>query len=407
MTPAIQFHPPRWELQRACYERVCLWHLPLRRPLSQVFWVWDAPALTEYHPVVRNAFLSLLKESQPERLASLSTLGFRLSQEIHLDGIITGLQGLSENLPEALEILYCLWTEVSLTEGVMRPIVERMARERQRAWAYPSFRASAYLEKHLWQPPYAPSSHLPPEAIQTLSAKEVRRFYEELLRKSLRHIIVVAPAVPRVLFRWMEWQGVLHYRLPLHSPSWGWYTEADESARQVSLRLAYAGLRRNHPDYPLYRLALTHLGGYFGSLLMQEIREKGGYTYGIYAQPTEAWAGSYFTIESEIDKARSTEAIQKVLDIVSAWAEKPFSDEETLLQTRNYLIARLSPETPSEWAHTIARLLLHGYGPQWYIQNAERISTLELSDYERWRGDIFSEPIGAVVVGSPAPIFAA
>lgn len=407
MTPAIQFHPPRWELQRVCYERVCLWHLPLRRPLSQVFWVWDAPALTEYHPVVRNAFLSLLTESQPERLASLRTLGFRLSQEIYLDGLITGLQGLSENLSEALEILYRLWTEVPLTEGTLRPIVERMARERQRAWAYPSFRASAYFEKHLWQPPYVPSSHLPPEAIQTLSAEEVRRFYEELLRKSLRHIIVVAPVVPRILFRWIEWQGVLHYRLPLHSPSWGWYTEADESARQASLRLAYTGLRRSHPDYPLYRLALTHLGGYFGSLLMQEIREKGGYTYGIYAQPIEAWAGSYFTIESEMDKARSTEAIQKVLDIVSAWAEKPFSGEETLLQTRNYLIARLSPETPSEWAHTLAKLLLHGYGPEWYIQNAEQMSTLALSDYERWRGEIFVRPIGAVVVGSPAPIFAA
>ena len=369
--------------------------------------MWDAPALTHYHPMVRQAFLSLLTESQPEKLASLRTLGFRLSQEIRLDGLITGLQGLSENLSQALEIVYRLWAEVPLTEGVLRPVVERIARERQRAWAYPAFRASAYLKKHLWQPPYATSSHLEPEAIQTLSAEEVRRFYEELLRKSLRHVVVVAPAVPRVLFQWLEWQGALHYQLPLHFPSWGWYTEADDSARQVSLRMAYPGLRRSHPDYPLYRLALTHLGGYFGSLLMQEIREKGGYTYGIYTHPIEAWAGSYFTIESEIDKARSAEAIQKVLDIVSAWAEKPFSDEESLLQTRNYLIARLSPETPGEWAGTLAKLLLHGYSPEWYIQNAERISTLELCDYERWRGEVFARPIGAVVVGSPAPIFAA
>ncbi len=407
MTPRIRFHPPKWDFERTCYERVCVWHLPLRRPLSQVLWVWEAPALSEYHPVARQAFLSLLTESQPEKLASLRTLGFRLSQEIHLDGLITGLQGLSENLSTAIEITHRLWNEVSLTEGVLRPIVERIARERQRAWAYPSFRANAYLEKYLWGRTYALSSSLAPEEIQTLSAEALRRFYEELLRKSLRHIVIVAPTIPRALFRWLEWQGDLTYRLPIYSPSWDWHSEPDAQAQQVSLRLAYPGLKRSHPNYPLYRLALTHLGGYFGSRLMQEIREKGGYTYGIYAQPTETWAGSYFTIESEIDRARSAEAIQKTLDIVAAWAENPFSDEETLIQTRNYLLARLSPETPSEWGHTVARLLLMGYKPEWYIQNAEQISALERSDYERWIGEPFSKPVGGVIVGSAEAIFAA
>ncbi len=110
---------------------------------------------------------------------------------------------------------------------------------------------------------------------------------------------------------------------------------------------------------------------------MGEIREKGGYTYGIYARPVETWTGAYFLVESELDKARASEAVQKTLEIITAWAEKPFASEEALAETRNYLIARLSPETPSEWVSTLANLLLHGYTPDWYIQQGEHLSQLE------------------------------
>jgi hypothetical protein len=104
-------------------------------------------------------------------------------------------------------------------------------------------------------------------------------------------------------------------------------------------------------------------------------------------------------VESELDKARASEAVQKTLDIITAWAEKPFASEEALAETRNYLIARLSPETPSEWVSTLANLLLHGYTPDWYIQQGEHLSQLEISDYADWPVGRFGEPVGGVLVG--------
>ncbi len=396
----VRFHAPGWPLERQQQGRVQLWHVPLRRPLSRVLWVWEAPAHKAQHPFVRQAFLTLLRESQPDKLATLRSLGFRLIEETHLDGLITGLEGLTENLAAALQVLYRLWTEVPLTEAALRPILERLSQERHRVWAYPSFRASAYLKQHLWGHTYAIESTLSPDEIRTLSADEVCRFYETVLQKSLRHLLVVAPIYPAALRAWLGWQGALSYALPVHSPAWGWHTETYETAQQASLRIAYAGLRRRDPHYPLFRLALTHLGGYFGSRLMQEIREKGGYTYGIYARPVETWAGAYFLIESELNKARASEAIQKILEIITIWAGKPFVSEEDLAETRNYLIARLSPETPGEWVSTLASLLLHGYTPDWYIQQGEQLSRLEMSDYEAWPTSRFGELVGGVLVGN-------
>jgi len=399
MTMRVRFHGPGWPLERHQQGRVQLWHVPLRRPLSRVLWVWEAPACKAYHPLVRQVFLTLLRESQPEKLAALRSLGFRLIEETHLDGLITGLEGLTENLPAALQIVHRLWTEVPLTQAALRPIIERLSQERRREWAYPSFRASAYLKQHLWGHTYAIGSTLSPDDIRTLSAEEMRHFYENVLQKSLRHLLVVAPTYPAALRPWLSWQGALSYALPVHNPAWGWHTEAHQEAQQASLRIAYPGLRRSNPRYPLFRLALTHLGGYFGSRLMGEIREKGGYTYGIYARPVETWTGAYFLVESELDKARASEAVQKTLDIITAWAEKPFASEEALAETRNYLIARLSPETPSEWVSTLANLLLHGYTPDWYIQQGERLSQLEISDYADWPVGRFGEPVGGVLVG--------
>ena len=43
-------------------------------------------------------------------------------------------------------------------------------------------------------------------------------------------------------------------------------------------------ITRHHPDYTNAYVLNEILGGYFGSRLMQNIREDKGYTYGIYSR---------------------------------------------------------------------------------------------------------------------------
>ncbi len=403
----VVYRPPQWPLYRQVHGRLQLWHLEVETPLSRVFWVWEAPAHPEWPPLVRKAFLALLTEAQPQKVAALHALGFRAQSEAHLDGFITSIEGLTANLPRALALMHRFWTEVPLGEGALCPIKERLSMERQRAWANPAYRASAYLEKQLWGRAYAVSGTLSAEEITALSAQELSTFYENWLQKALRHIVVVGPFVPDAV-RWaFSWQGELSYRLWAGNTSSDWLNEADEKAQQASVRVAYRGFRRAHPAYPLYRLALLRLGGYFGSRLMQAIRERGGYTYGIYARPMEALTGSYFVIESEIEKARAIEALTQIRQEVEAWAACPFETEADFAEARNYLLARLAPESAGQWGGIIASLLLHGHTPDSYIAQAQAISNLTLSSYEAWKGEAFQAPLGGVIIGAEAPIFAA
>ena len=54
---------------------------------------------------------------------------------------------------------------------------------------------------------------------------------------------------------------------------------------QASIKMGCRLFPRSHPDYTAFSFVNTILGGYFGSRLMNNIREEKGYTYGIFSMP--------------------------------------------------------------------------------------------------------------------------
>lgn len=105
-----------------------------------------------------------------------------------------------------------------------------------------------------------------------------------------------------------------------------------EDALQSALKMGGFSLSQQHPDYLKFRVLVTLFGGYFGSRLMSNIREKKGYTYGIGAGlvnypkigllgiSTEA-ANEYIQpiiseIEKEMDILRSEKVSEKELEMV-------------------------------------------------------------------------------------------
>ena len=54
-----------------------------------------------------------------------------------------------------------------------------------------------------------------------------------------------------------------------------------DDAVQSSVLISIDAVPRLHPDFIKLRILTTAFGGYYGSRLMQNIREEKGYTYGI------------------------------------------------------------------------------------------------------------------------------
>lgn len=76
---------------------------------------------------------------------------------------------------------------------------------------------------------------------------------------------------------------------------------ADAVQSSISCGFNIPGISRNHPDYILLRIAVTALGGYFGSRLMTNIREDKGLTYSISSLLLGAEEGTTINIKADCD----------------------------------------------------------------------------------------------------------
>lgn len=84
------------------------------------------------------------------------------------------------------------------------------------------------------------------------------------------------------------------------NPAREMFTMVDQpGAVQSAIAITIKAIPRRHPDYFKLRLAITALGGYFGSRLNANIREEKGYTYGISSMLAGRKDDSHISISTE------------------------------------------------------------------------------------------------------------
>lgn len=84
-------------------------------------------------------------------------------------------------------------------------------------------------------------------------------------------------------------------------------------AVQSAIRMGKEMPGRLHSDYAGLQVANTIIGGYFGSRLMNNIREDKGYTYGIGSRIYAQTHGSYFMIGTEVGTDVTQAAIDEIV----------------------------------------------------------------------------------------------
>lgn len=91
----------------------------------------------------------------------------------------------------------------------------------------------------------------------------------------------------------------------------------------------------NHPDWPKLCLLNMVLGGYFGSRLMSEIREKRGLAYGIYSRMTSYQHAGLFYISADVNIDKTNQAIDEIYKILEKLTQELIPQEELTL-VKNY-----------------------------------------------------------------------
>lgn len=159
-------------------------------------------------------------------------------------------------------------------------------------------------------------------------------------------------------------------------------------AVQTAIRMGAPALFRTHDDYPALFIANVALGGYFGSRLMQNIREEKGYTYGIGSGINSLEQASYLSISTQVGADFTQATIDEINKELLNISTKPLGDDEfELIQhyvTGNFL---KQFDGPFAIADRLKAILSNNLPASWYADFATNIFKLNTEEILRVAGE--------------------
>lgn len=150
--------------------------------------------------------------------------------------------------------------------------------------------------------------------------------------------------------------------------------ENDPVAVQGAIRLAAPFPNRHHPDFKKVMVLNTLFGGFFGSRLMNNIREDKGYTYGIYSYLQNHIQESAWMISTEAGRDVCEATIQEVYKEMELLRNKHIEEEELML-VRNYMTGGILGDLDGPF-HILAKwknIILNGLDEQYFNESVSVI----------------------------------
>lgn len=233
------------------------------------------------------------------------------------------------------------------------------------------------------------SSFAMPEHVEQITTSDINEFYQEkILQSDIR--IIVSGLVDEEILKLIETHFGERAVNSLTSdiqynakPDLKKEFVQKANSTQTSIRMGKHCIHMDHPDY--HKLYITNeiLGGYFGSRLMQNIRETKGLTYGIYSHLNANRDVGYFAIGADANKELRDQVIEEVIKEVEILESDGVSEEE-LTTVKNYLQGEFLGEidTPFKIASKFKAVYLNNLGYDFYEKYFETLNTINPLDVQ-------------------------
>ncbi len=151
----------------------------------------------------------------------------------------------------------------------------------------------------------------------------------------------------------------------------------DSSAVQSSIRIGRRLFTRNHPDFVGMQVVATILGGYFGSRLMQSLREERGYTYGVVSALVNFAAEGYIAVATQVGCEVVDDALSIIYEQIETLRHERVSDDE-LTMVKHIMAGEVMRilDGPFGIADVTIENILCGTTNEVIAQNLERIEAI-------------------------------
>ena len=175
----------------------------------------------------------------------------------------------------------------------------------------------------------------------------------------------------------------------------------DESSLLSSIRIGRLLFPRRHPDFVGMQVVATALGGYFGSRLMQNLREEHGYTYGVMAAMVNFEREGYLAIATQVVREHRDDALREIHNEIERLRNEPMSEDE-LQMVKNMMVGEILRilDGPFGIADVTIENIMCGYDNHATEQSVETILAITPEDVQQLaKRYLKDEDLIEVVVG--------
>lgn len=349
---------------------------------------------------------------------AVERLGGSIGAAVSNDRFDLSAYGLASRLKDLLALLAEVLTGASYPAGEVSADRARKADEVVMALSRPEVLASEALAGRLYgSHPYA--TPLPrPEALGQVGAPLLRRLHRSLLDPRSCHLVIVGDVQPRralalaedSLGAWLESPGGGAVPLPpLPEIRPGGIELCDRpGAVQSNVRLGAGAPVRCAADWPATGIANEILGGMFTSRLVENLRERNGYTYSPRSAVRHGRAGSSFTLSAEVGTEVTAASLVEIRYELGRLVTTGITEAE-LEAARRYAVGSFLVQTATQGglASTLAAFAVTGTGPAYLSEYPARIARLTKAEVdEAARRYLSPGSMATVVVGDAAVVSA-
>ncbi len=323
-------------------------------PVMKLEIVFRAGASTETKTGVAECMASLLSEgtkslSSAQLAEKIESYGATLQTRGGVDTIRIRLYTLTRFFPELMELVYDLMTRPAFDPGELEVFISNKIERLEIDLRKNEILAYRHLTEAIYGPTHPYGKNAIPGDYRQITVEDLAAHYAQHILPGKGMVFLSGSfgdqetlLLNEVLNRWTRQSPNGEQRLMQpEAVSRTGYLEIDgPQSHQAAIRIGRRLFTQHHPDFDGIFVLNTILGGYFGSRLMNEVRENQGLTYGIYSGVDTFESDGCFYISTET----TTGQIDKVIAAVRHEASRLQEDlipESELQMAKNYLMGHL------------------------------------------------------------------
>jgi len=358
--------------------------------LVRIEWIFNNLRFDPAKPLLNMAVNTMLTDGTNSLTAAeiadkIDFYGAFLSVDYGFEQSLVTLYSLTKHLDKTLPVVKDILTDSIFPQKELETFIRNQQQKLQVSLQKNDVVARRTFNKALYGDTiYGLTAEV--ETYNTLKREDLLAHYRQMYQPSNCTIIIAGKVEKKALdllagtFEngWKNQSTTADINQPTvnHAAEHFYFVEKPE-ALQSAIRMGLPFINREHPDFPAVQVLNTVLGGYFGSRLMNNIREDKGYTYGIGSGITSYKQGGALFIATEVGADVCKAATIEIEKEISLLKTDLIPDEELTL-VRNYMLGSLLGSLENVFSHAdkFKNLYFSGLDYAYYDRYTQIVKTV-------------------------------